>query len=183
MEAFLVEPRDPSAGGDLEVVESSPVAAVRGESGGVAAEFGRVDPHHRLGHSVLHSLDSLPECPRRASAGRPWGEEPPRFRGRDGAARLHSLDVQDAAVDVCELERGELAPAGAGIGRKAGEEQVLSAAVGPTRGSGGAVVVGQGLDEVVFGCAQQRGDFAVGERPAGVGSARAGVMWRIGCGR
>ena len=55
-------------------------------------------------------------------------EGPPRLRGRDRAGRFRSLDVQDAAVEVRELERGELAAAGAGVGGEAGEEQVLFAA-------------------------------------------------------
>jgi hypothetical protein len=56
VEPVLVEPADPAAGGDLEVVEAAPVAAVGGQGGGVAVQLGLVERVDGLGHRVIEAV-------------------------------------------------------------------------------------------------------------------------------
>src|SRR5919197_387134 len=61
VEAFVVEPCDPPAGRDLEVVESAPRSAVAGERGGVAPQLGLEQPDHALGHRVIERIADGPD--------------------------------------------------------------------------------------------------------------------------
>jgi len=56
VKAFVVEPSDPPARRDFEVVEPAPRTAVGPEGGGVAVEFGLVERVDRLGHCVIERI-------------------------------------------------------------------------------------------------------------------------------
>jgi len=56
VEALFVEPGDPAAGGDLEVAEVLPGAAVDGQAGEVADQLGLVEPIDRLGQRIIVGL-------------------------------------------------------------------------------------------------------------------------------
>ena len=99
VEAMFVEPRHPSAGRDLEVVEASPVPSVRREDGGVAVQLGLVERVHRFGHRVVVRISDGPDrCPG-VELGKPVGQDMTHNRpnaclslGIDGAlARLRKL--------------------------------------------------------------------------------------------
>ncbi len=66
VEALLVEPADPAAGGDLEVVEAAPVATVGSQRGGVAVQLGLEQPDGRLGHGVIEGVADGADRRRRA---------------------------------------------------------------------------------------------------------------------
>jgi hypothetical protein len=72
--------------------------------------------------------------------------------------------VQDAAVEVVEVQGGELAPAGAGVSGKAHQEQIRLGMVPPASGRGGAGVVGDSLQHRGLGGGEKAGDLIVGER-------------------
>ena len=53
IEPLVVEPADPTDGGEFEVVEALPVAAIGGEHRGVPVELGLEQPIGRLGRVPL----------------------------------------------------------------------------------------------------------------------------------
>ena len=76
VEAFVVEPGDPAAGLEFEVVEAAPVAAVACEHGGVAVQFGLEQPDRGLGQRVDAPMSrSCREGGRRAEGLADFGED------------------------------------------------------------------------------------------------------------
>ncbi len=49
---LVIEPGYPHAGGQFEILEALPRAAVGGKRSGVPVEFCLVDPHNRFGHCI-----------------------------------------------------------------------------------------------------------------------------------
>ena len=56
MEALFVEPGDPAADGDLEVVEAPPGTAVGGDGSGVAVQLGLEQPDGGLRHGIVETV-------------------------------------------------------------------------------------------------------------------------------
>jgi hypothetical protein len=56
VDALLVEPRHPGAGGDLEIVEAPPRSAVAGQGGRVAVQLRLEQADGGLGHGVVETV-------------------------------------------------------------------------------------------------------------------------------
>jgi hypothetical protein len=115
VDAFVVEPPDPAAGGDLEVIETLPVAAVGGEDGGVAVQLGLVERVHRLGHRVIKAvadgadrrdrtdvIEAVRVCDRRVLAPASWWQTRP---SRSTPRRVHAAMFNASTTRVANMDR------------------------------------------------------------------------------
>lgn len=86
VEALLVEPGHPAAGGDLEVVEAVPVAAVGGEDDRVADQLSFVEAVDRLGQRVVPGLGDADVLAQRALVTGLVGDGPVRVDPSTGSS-------------------------------------------------------------------------------------------------
>ena len=73
VQSLVVEPTDPRARSDLEVVDSLPVTAIGGQDHGVAVQLGLVEGVDRFRHGVIKTIRHGPDRGRGADLGETIG--------------------------------------------------------------------------------------------------------------